>query len=187
MKLVLQLLKLFPNLKIIHLVRDPRGIMNSRINQTQVKLLSVMKLCEDLKNDLAYSKIILSQYPDNIYIVRYEDLATNTIETAKTIFKFVNLRFTNAIKQSLLLKIQASRDTCRFCVIRRNSSETSSKWRMNLDLDTANYVYKACKFSNQVLGYLPFTDINTLRNLNLPSRKLVVIKSNMLSNKQLHI
>jgi hypothetical protein len=146
-----------------------------------------MKLCEDLNNDLLYSKIILSQYPENIYIVYYEDLATKPIKTAKDIFKFANLRFTDAIKQSLLLKTHANQDTCKFCVTRRNSSETSSKWRMSLDLDSANYVYKACKLSNQVLGYLPFTDVISLRNLSLPSRKQGAIKSKILSNKQLHI
>ncbi|XP_060594539.1 carbohydrate sulfotransferase 1-like [Ruditapes philippinarum] len=189
MKLVLQLLHLFPNIKVIHLVRDPRGIFNSIMTKTKptVQMHSAVNFCENLKNDLAYSKLILKQYPNKLYVVSYEDLANNPIRTAKDIFQFANLRFTNAIIKSILLKTQSDKDTCRFCVIRKNSTETSFKWRSTIDVRTASIVYKTCKFSNQLLGYLPLTDENSLRNVLLPSRKLGDVKKNILSNKHLHV
>ncbi len=93
---IASLLKLHPNAKFIHLVRDPRA-----------NVLSYQKVDFDLNNTAAlayrwqlYNKDVLplqKQFPKKILIIKYEDLLTDTSGTLQNICSFLSINFSEQL------------------------------------------------------------------------------------------
>ncbi|XP_068159189.1 carbohydrate sulfotransferase 4 [Drosophila tropicalis] len=85
------------NIRILLLVRDPRGTMQSRskriwcIGNSDCDDPSV--LCKDMVSDYVISKKLIKEYPLNFGIIRYEDLAEHTAEVLPQIFDFYGIPF----------------------------------------------------------------------------------------------
>ncbi|XP_060566735.1 carbohydrate sulfotransferase 1-like isoform X2 [Ruditapes philippinarum] len=175
MKEIEKILPLYPNMKVIHLVRDPRGIINSRVKVHALKPSiyeeNINELCDALKEDLKYSKRILQHYPDRLKVVHYEDMAEHPMETAKSLIDFAGLQFTKHMQDFLLKQTHSARDSCPYCTQRRDSNATAHKWRTQLDLKNASYIYDKCRYSSGVLGYLPLSTVSSLRNIEIASRQ----------------
>lgn len=81
--------------KIIHLVRDPRGIMSSRegLNWCKVNPAcnDVSRLCTELVEDLELIKELATQFPNRHYLVKFEDLATNVETATEKLFEFLEM------------------------------------------------------------------------------------------------
>lgn len=183
MEEVLPLLPMYPNMKIIHLVRDPRGILNSRLKVGAISRKAyqghVNAHCTELNDDLKNSKKILETYKDRLKIVQYEDMAEHPRETARALAEFSGVQFLKPMQDYLQRQTHSSRDSCQYCTQRKNSSATAYKWRKQLDPEYATYIFEACKSSNEVLGYLPLSKVS-LSNLLTPSRKIVDVNEKIL-------
>ena len=62
------------SLKVIFLVRDPRGVMNSRDSMdwcTDEACGNVEVMCRDLMNDTEYATELNKKFPNRILLVRY--------------------------------------------------------------------------------------------------------------------
>lgn len=175
MENVLNVLPYFPNMKVIHLLRDPRGIFNSRSHLNWQKNViknnkSISQFCDMLHQDLSVSKLIQKVDPDRLKLLQYEDLADRPIETASDLFSFAGLRFTQTVASYLKRSTSSSRDSCTFCTQRKNSSQTASKWRNQLKFDDAKYIYDTCSESMSVLGYKSFTSVRSMTDKRMASR-----------------
>ncbi|XP_060566742.1 carbohydrate sulfotransferase 1-like [Ruditapes philippinarum] len=175
MKEIEKILPLYPNMKVIHLVRDPRAIINSRMKVNTLKPSiyeeNIKKLCDALKEDLKYSKTILQHYPDRLKVIHYEDMAEHPMQTTKSLLDFAGLQFTKHMQDFLLKQTHSARDSCAYCTQRRDSNATAHKWRTELDPKKANYIYDNCRLSSGVLGYLPLSTVSSLRNTKIASRQ----------------
>ena len=83
-----------PNLKVIVLVRDPRGVMNSRsaMDWCQApRCADPETACTDLNDDFESAKDLSVRYPGQFHIVRYEDLSFDPFRTADSLFEFAGL------------------------------------------------------------------------------------------------
>lgn len=180
MEKVVKYLPYFPNLKVIHLVRDPRGMFNSRVkiglisrkhgeNQGQLDRAEIRKFCNLLHKDLSVTKYIQSIAPEKIKLVQYEDLAQNPMRVATELLSFVNERMTPKMENFLKHMTSSTRDSCPFCTQRKNSAKTARKWRSELKLKDALYIYDLCSESMDVLGYLPLRTSFDMKNLMTPS------------------
>ena len=93
------MLQIFPNSKIIHMVRDPRD-----------NIPSYQKVSFDLNNPGAlayrwnyYNKAFLDakkSYPNNILLIKYEDLLQQPEQTLKSICDFIDVPFNDSILKS---------------------------------------------------------------------------------------
>ncbi|XP_070580558.1 carbohydrate sulfotransferase 1-like [Ptychodera flava] len=124
------------NLKIIHLVRDPRGVMNSRrklheINHDYHRKNVPWDETEDLCRDLVKNLHIASSSPawlkDAYMLVRYEDLARQPNKMADNIYQFLGIRMPKEV-QDWIQRNTKSGDRRAFST-RRNSSATATQWR----------------------------------------------------------
>lgn len=176
MKLLLDLFPYFPNLKIVHLVRDPRGILNSRMNikkneqSDKNENLNVSSLCKRLNENLSVSKFLYRHSPNKIKILRYEDLAEKTVATSSELMSFTGLNLTSNMVDFLKRMTSSSRDTCTYCTQRKNSTQTASKWRHEMTLKKSINIFNACKDSMNVLGYLNITSYSEMKNARFKSR-----------------
>ncbi|XP_045172311.2 carbohydrate sulfotransferase 1-like [Mercenaria mercenaria] len=133
MKEIAKLLHFYPNMKIVHLVHDPRGIFNSRMNSKAITAnnyqTSVQLVCINITEDVKSSKNIQQTYPDKVKILHYEDLAECPLETARSLIEFVGLKFVKSVQNHIEQQTNASHDAGAFNTKRKNSTKTASKWR----------------------------------------------------------
>ena len=90
------------SIKVVFLVRDPRGIYNSRKNMTWCSnspCSNIHSLCKEMSEDLKeYERLKLAQ-PDTFHLIRFEDLSLDPIGTTSELFKRLNVPFSNTVQR----------------------------------------------------------------------------------------
>ncbi|XP_052798285.1 carbohydrate sulfotransferase 1-like isoform X2 [Mya arenaria] len=161
------------NMKIVHLVRDPRAMFLSQSNYKLIKdnnkTSQFERLCSRMRDDIYFTRQLLEAGNKNVKFVRYEDIAFNPIEMTKELYTFLGEPLTKEVlkyvAQSTSLNLK---DGCPFCTRRGNSTLTASKWRFRIQPSFLKFVDQHCKDLLQPLGYNFTEDINYLRNTSLP-------------------
>ncbi|XP_052798272.1 carbohydrate sulfotransferase 1-like isoform X2 [Mya arenaria] len=173
MEMAHSLMKENENMKIVHLVRDPRAMFLSQSNYKLIKgnnkTSQFERLCSRIRDDVYFTRQLLETGNKNVKLVRYEDIAFNPIKMTKELYKFIGEPLTKEVlkyvTQSTSLNLK---DGCPFCTRRGNSSLTASKWRSRIQPSFLKLVDEHCKDLLQPLGYHITEDINYLRNTSLP-------------------
>ncbi|KAL4230821.1 hypothetical protein ACF0H5_011195 [Mactra antiquata] len=159
------MLKAEPNLRIIHLFRDPRAMLDSNLrkNEMNVKNPSVFRkraidMCNTMLKDFQLMETLKSKYPEKILTVRYEDMSSYPMETSELIHNFVDLPFNKRVENFVLAESVKPK---------KNSTHMSIKWRTHIQQEHLNVVEKNCDELFKTLGYLPLSNIRDVRNLNI--------------------
>ncbi|CAH1780260.1 unnamed protein product [Owenia fusiformis] len=170
MSVTKSLLRHHPQLKIIHLVRDPRGILMSRwktftnygvINATLIER-EARELCAKMLTDIELRDEISKKYKTTFFPLRYEDLAEDPLSHANEIYRFVNISFHDNVKE-WLTKNHEMQDG-KFGTRRHNARETSYRWRHTIPQDIASIIDDACVHVYDKLGYKRVQSLDDLRN-----------------------
>ncbi|XP_041365172.1 carbohydrate sulfotransferase 1-like isoform X2 [Gigantopelta aegis] len=174
-----QLLKQLPNLKVIHLIRDPRATILSRVQLglAQMKILNlnidVMKQqaqkspqhCDQVKNDLDEAYRLRKEFPGRVAILLYEKIVQSPVSMAEQLYKFLGMKITKEIKQYVFnITNGGMADTCAVCTIRKNASVTAFKWRTQISLPIAQMIDRACANVYSDLGYVPISAESQILN-----------------------
>ena len=141
------------HIKIIHLLRDPRGRLNSFINlhdkPYRLPNSSIISACRRPMKDIELRKDLEKRYPNMFMEIHYEDVAANTIDMAKRIYQFV---YSEDIPEELQkwIKLNTKNNSTNvkeqhFNTVRKNSSATSLAWKQELDAETRLLIEKECK------------------------------------------
>ncbi|KAK7067132.1 hypothetical protein SK128_006568 [Halocaridina rubra] len=160
------------NLSIIHLVRDPRGIMDSRRRNPfiQEELKDSQKLCSELKEELMYAAKLKRQFPDNYRLVRYEWLVLDVENASRDLHSWLGLPFTIYAANFIATHSMGFRVdptiTMPFSTF-RNSSSNAFQWRKDLEYEIMMNIQNDCKEVLKDLGYRIYGSINDYRNLEL--------------------
>ncbi len=86
-----RMMRINPEAKLIHMVRDPRGTGSGQINTFKRKdALGVGYLWSRYNKSLLKLKAI---YPKNYYLLKYEDLVLNPEETVQSLCRFLGIEF----------------------------------------------------------------------------------------------
>jgi len=151
-----------PDLKLVHIVRNPCGAINSwlkapnefpehlnplqewksgRCRKTEKSeywgfedWVSVTNLYEELQSD----------YPNNVRIVSYEDLVDSPVTTTQEMFEFVGMRVDDQTKL-FLTQSNARHDDRQYSVFKNKN--VRDKWQAQLDQQIVTEIYKAIKNS----------------------------------------
>lgn len=177
LELVQIMLDLWPNLKIIYLIRDPRGITNSRQHSTSGFKMSrdivshSQALCSQMFNDSEYARNTSEAFPDRFKIVFYEALAERPFEGAKYVFNFMGSNLTDDILDWVYSSSHANVTQQQYFGTKRsNSTQSAHKWRNELNLSSVKIIDSACKKVYERLGFLSLNSSEKLNSSDIPSR-----------------
>lgn len=124
----------FPEARFIHLVRDPRAVVNSLINSDVHRSTAYhgsRRWSMDVSAGLAYE----DAHPERILRVRYEDLVRDTASTLEGVLDFLDLEFEANMTESQtgLEEYSAFYDNIHKNLARGVSDEHVKKWQHQLD------------------------------------------------------
>ena len=147
------------NIKIVHLYRDPRAILDSQVRRNNLNVTHFPKfvrraesMCKTMVEDYHLAENLKETYPETIYTLRYETLQDNPVETIKDMFRFLGLNFGNSDEEFI-----------------NKNGEPSSKfptWRNHISKDHLEVVDKYCSDLYQFFNYVPLMTIEEARNVN---------------------
>ncbi|KAL8583015.1 hypothetical protein ACOMHN_039254 [Nucella lapillus] len=149
------------DVKILYLVRDPRGALSSQLRifhafeWRDVHNFSA-DYCQVFREDLAIMGQLVRRYPSRVRVVRYERLAENPLQVSEEMYSFLGLRFSSQVKAFVYNRTMAGQvPNNAYGTLRSNSTETAYSWRSKVSLESAQIVDRNCRDVYQTLGYLP--------------------------------
>lgn len=142
LKLAKQILKTNEDTKIIFLVRDPRGILRNSSSKPQ-------KRCLDLSKDLDEALSLLSEFPKQFSLARYEVLATSPMLEVSKLLENMEIE--------LPLSSDESSDGKEGWSLHKNSVHKVNSWKQELSIKELQKIENQCletlsKLEYQLLG-----------------------------------
>ncbi|XP_054856144.1 carbohydrate sulfotransferase 6-like [Eublepharis macularius] len=164
------------NLKIIHLVRDPRAVVKSReqsvkalardngivlnMNGTEVEDTQYKVLQEICRSHVQIYETATLKPPsflkDRYLIIRFEDLVRDPLPEITAMYKFANLQLTPRL-ESWIHNITHGQGPSKkkeaFQITSRDAVNVSQAWRNVLPFQKVQRVQEVCKGAINILGY----------------------------------
>lgn len=145
------------NVRVLYLVRDPRGTMSSRFQakwcMKSSDCGSHVGLCADLIDDYAAALRLNRDFPLRFKMVRYEDLSLKPFTVVPQLMKFLGLNFHSKVKT--FLQEHTTKNNTNFYSTYRDSSVTALLWRRKLQYGKTKEIQKVCSVALDAWGYLP--------------------------------
>lgn len=169
------------NLKVIVLVRDPRGVMRSRSEMSwcdQPMCNNITSVCKDLHRDVAEALRLGAEYQDRITMVRYEDLSTSPYKTMDKLINFLGLPSMPEFMDKYLeshtgkyrfpateeAKVQVEEEG-PYGTKRESSEKTAFKWTHYLDKEFIKDIEETCIEPMTTLGYKSYQEHSSIEDI----------------------
>ncbi|XP_042559868.1 carbohydrate sulfotransferase 1-like [Clupea harengus] len=175
------------NLKVIQLVRDPRGVLASRMmsfpeNYLLMRLwkmkhqkpeglnLTHVSVCEDFLSSVSTALRQPDWLRGRYMLVRYEDLAKDPHQKIQEIFKFLGMDLNKSVVDWIEENTQGRGSWSPMDVLstKRNSATNYESWRLKLSFDMVQYLQTLCQVTLHELGYKCVNSSEELKNLSIP-------------------
>lgn len=157
------------NIRILLLVRDPRGTMHSRKLESFCKVGpecdSARRLCKDLMDDFKVGRELNKKFPHHFKAIRYEDLSTDLDNKTGEILKFLELPFHLKVKEFLETHTKYKQGS-RFSTF-RHTSATPFQWMLKMDLEHIRAVENVCAEALDAWGYRIASNSSEYQNKNV--------------------
>lgn len=143
-----------PNLIIIHLFRDPRGVFCSHITtkflmkkfRTYSAVDADMKVhCNRMMYDISVARKLIRKYPDRFRVIQYEDF-DNLVVKVDSLYKFVGMEFDDYVMNDVLKKKEKKKKNSKIGFHPFNYTRRLP-WRLE------RIALTHCKAVYQALGY----------------------------------
>ncbi|XP_062618779.1 carbohydrate sulfotransferase 1-like isoform X1 [Saccostrea cucullata] len=152
-----KLLEWLPTLKIVHLVRDPRGTLHSQftnlLNEANLSV-SAKDLCGRIVLDLSALEEVQYCHKDRIMSVIYENLCQNPLTIVQNIYNFLKINYTKSVKDYVTRIMKGPVKLCAYCTNRGNSVVNAYRWISTIPRHVIQTIDKHCSFLYSKLGYL---------------------------------
>ena len=137
-----KLLKTNEDMKIIFLVRDPRGILRKTSSKPQ-------KICSKLTKDLEEALALMSEFPKQFSLARYEVLAISPMVEVSKLLENLEIDFPLSSEE-----ISSDKDDWN---VHKNSVQKVNSWKQKLSIKELQKIENQCletlsKLEYQLLG-----------------------------------
>jgi len=156
------------NVKVLLLVRDPRGTIQSRKHRdwcpNNPDCEDPARLCEDLVSDYNSVKMLKKQFPGRYKVFRYEDFSMNPTNNTADVFKF----FGFSVHQKVLDFLESHTKSNKGGVSStfRDSKTAPFKWRERLSMAEVVNIQVKCEEAMKLWGYKVLTDAEDLKTFD---------------------
>ncbi|XP_063791823.1 carbohydrate sulfotransferase 4-like [Pseudophryne corroboree] len=173
------------DLRILHLVRDPRAVASSRkyfslsvenlivlkgINKDNKVTTDqvMMKICNAQVSINQVAKAVGHLLPRRYMLIRYEDLVREPIFNVKQMYDFADLKLNDKLEGWIYnITHDKAKPKGRFMSFSKQSAKVAQKWRTVMDFQKVKEIEQNCKAAMDLFGYLPVHSINDLKNMSL--------------------
>lgn len=143
------------NVKILLLVRDPRGTIQSRKHRDwcpgQPDCDNAAILCKDMVSDYKAAEQLLKKYPKRFKTIRYEDLSLEPFKVTKDILTFYGLPFDPEVEE--FLDSHTRTDIGGVSSTFRDSKTAPFHWMRDLAYDEIDHIQNKCTEAMKLWGY----------------------------------
>lgn len=171
------LLTLIPDLKIIHLLRDPRGKLSSpyiskagRNTNKSLVTKAATSLCNEMDDGIFNRTFLEKLYPQQFLQVIYEDMAESVTEVARQVMAFVGLPYNDQHQSILLASVTGKEEKGGLNVMRDDPVSTAYSWRTRLSYSNVQAIDDVCENLHGRLKMTKVTSESDLRDLNQTHR-----------------
>lgn len=166
-----------PNFRLIHLVRDPRPVIMSRVrvepkSYPKERLVFIARsFCSTVGNDLSAYTVFHRKYPRKTKLVRYEDMANRPLDYLEKLYSFASLTPSSSEHDAFwqMTSSNATVTEMAYSTTRSNSSFTALSWRLQNDTHTVQSTQQQCVETMARLGFRLFPNDAEMRNLSVPA------------------
>ncbi|CAG9840075.1 unnamed protein product [Diabrotica balteata] len=156
------------NVKVILLVRDPRGTMQSRKHRDWCPGMpdcdQPYNLCRDLVSDYKAAGPLLQIYPDRFRVLRYEDLSLDPNEIARDLFDFLGLHFHRNVEKFLATHTRFNIGGVSSTF--RDSKSTPFHWKADLNYTEVQNIEENCEEAMRLWGYNRAKNVSDMKEFN---------------------
>ncbi|XP_021362871.1 carbohydrate sulfotransferase 1-like [Mizuhopecten yessoensis] len=167
------LLRRLPSLKVIYLVRDPRGRLASQaaLDPTEWNIVEdqAETMCTQMYQEFRYIAKIWKHLAGRLKILMYEKFAKDPIDVSKRLFEFLDIDFTEYLQffVKTVTHVDLDKTGCYWCTKRTNSRETATRWRRGIEYSHVKKIDDQCSDVYNELGYMKIRNEHHLRNMSL--------------------
>lgn len=157
-----------PDVKVIHLYRDPRGFLKS-IAKFKNWDHNSTAYCNGLVRDLESFGLLSLDYPDKLHHVSYEEFSQDPVSSTQALFKFAfgSSELSNGTLHYLMKHTQSSQSGPMSTF--KKSSSVYQAWRNSISYDFLKKIENnvECRVAIQLINHRLFDNIENARNKNL--------------------
>ena len=152
-------------IKILHVVRDPRGSINSRINLKWIEeyhqfsswFVRPRSTCEGITQNVKFGASLEGSLKQHYKLVRYKDIASSPVKTAQEIYKFAGFEMSESLIHWIVQATNPSKEALQqeskkqFSSI-RNATANVEKWRHEAPIERTRIIERECSELFDLLG-----------------------------------
>ncbi|XP_060598112.1 carbohydrate sulfotransferase 1-like isoform X2 [Ruditapes philippinarum] len=175
MENVIDMMEYWPNLKVVHIIRDPRGMVHSRLKVGQDFQLAfnlenhANELCSRMYEDVKFSWYMQRKFNDRISAVSYEAFVESPYSGTSFLYDFLNMLYTDKV----WYRVYHSTHEKEEVGWSYNSTRVAYSWRTHLEFQTVKIIDHSCHDMYRVYGYDEMTSAAELQNQSVPTRHKV--------------
>lgn len=174
---VMKILRIYPHMlkqfmhedksvKIVHLIRDPRAIIDSREKtfqrvQTNNLYRSARYLCTKMVVDVSEIKQLKKTYSKRVHTLVFEHLVQNPLSVAVAVFEYLGFLFSEKDDERLksYTRYKGGDIDQKWGTKRSNSSQASHQWWSTISLKSFYTILgiPTCTEIIKRFNYVPFT------------------------------
>ncbi len=146
------LIKKFPKIKIIFIVRDPRSVINSKLGR-KIKY-PLMPMIYQWRKSVGIMLDIFRNHNDhnNVYICKYENLVSKPKKTIKSIMRFLGDKNKNIVLTKDLLDANKKK-WHQNSSFKNNEIKKLNNWKTKLNKNQIKVIENLCFYEMRLLNY----------------------------------
>jgi hypothetical protein len=159
------------NIKMIYLVRDPRGSLISRnkidwCRATQ-SCIDAKIVCDNLVSDFKIAHKLKKKYPKRFYIIRYEDMCLNLKSRSLAIMEFSQIKRNLIVDKFIDINSKSDPDNSNDpYTTQRDPKLNAFKWMSKITLKDLKYYQNSCAEAIKLWGYRLVNNPKDLKTFN---------------------
>ncbi|KAL4227616.1 hypothetical protein ACF0H5_013057 [Mactra antiquata] len=165
-----------PNLKLIHLFRNPFAVVNSRTESKgyPVKDFSANAaiLCKKMEYDYQEGLILLKKYPDRVKFVFYEDIKSDVQGKIEKLYEYVGMDLDHSVVKTYN-KVKTNKGNSNTpTMAKTRTSDNAHWWRSHMTFLRYQQTRDKCRTMMALFNLTDFKDRNQLMNMSIQEMNL---------------